>query len=537
MESLLVTAGKAVAAARQPTPDDAAASVGATGTPAHGHGATGAGLPPLPAVRGRLPRRGIRSTFMEAMILDHCLDEETKDDSDAGDGAEEAEEEDPSDGDSVEAGGDDEQGLVPGTAAGGRAQPPPQATNGPGPALRDGLASGQVPPTELEPTFSFQPLPSLAQLKDNTDEFTSQFMELIVRSWPQAEVTRTSRKANAAGARCGGARPRAAKGTDADLKTWASRIHTALLFANFVGRAICIPTTGPRPCDAEIDRGVAKFFSCLNESTLEVINRFLDSRRRGYAVAGGGAPVQEKTIKAYSAGLTHLFARARVSGVAGKRVVPDCIGVSAPWQLKGVAELEREQRGVRADAGLFVGNPMMADDVRLHKTSAEREARQAGEHSTTSGNVTPALLLQLFDALVTCHLPARKMAGDMPAGISSRDAPAPAVSEPPNNQAPVPPPGATEPAAPPAGQCASQSASETDFLAYLFYAFLFVTLARPISLLNLKYKDISLPDPLVAGNEQFFNQYVAWDCLLVCVCSRGCRSRFVFLAMFIMTCF
>eukprot|EP00170_Pyropia_yezoensis_P001865 contig_7968_g1869 len=54
---------------------------------------------------------------------------------------------------------------------------------------------------------------------------------------------------------------------------------------------------------------------------------------------------------------------------------------------------------------------------------------------------------------------------------------------------------------------ANLSARQTDFLAYAFYAFLFKTLARPLTLINLKYKDITLPDTLVPANEHFFNKH------------------------------
>jgi len=48
-----------------------------------------------------------------------------------------------------------------------------------------------------------------------------------------------------------------------------------------------------------------------------------------------------------------------------------------------------------------------------------------------------------------------------------------------------------------------------DFLVYVFYAFAFITIARPITLINLKFKEFSFPDLSVADNDIFFNLYVS----------------------------
>lgn len=516
MESLVVNAGLAVACAGQPRRADPSAAAHApaalpAGEMPSGSRATASGAH---CVRGRLPRRSTRPSLVSHLLLDHCLEEEQGTEDEEADAATSDEEADDDDAMALDQAGMRTGQEPPSERRTAPAVVPSPPSSGGGPAFGGPGRSGDgaAPRGGLEPVFKFQPLPSLAQLEDIVDDFHSTYMATIVRTWPQAEVTRTSRRANADGAHCPGARSRAARGTDADVKTWSSRIHTAVLFADFVGRVLCIPRTGPRPSDAEIDRGVKKFFACLNPLTLEVINLFLDARRRGYAVAGGGKPVQEKTIKAYSAGLSHLFARARVSGTTGPRVVPDCLGVSSPWQLKGLPELEKEKAEVREDAGKFMGNPMMTDDVRSHKSSAEKDARQSGEHSTTSADVTPAMLLQLYNSMVLCHMPAAKNAES-----SSQDDAAPAADDHPPVEAHALPLHCRPPAAPLGTSAASRTAVETDFLAYLFYAFLFVTLARPVSLLNLKYKGITLPDPLVASNEQFFNKCVWKRCLVAYV--------------------
>lgn len=419
-----------------------------------------------------------------------------------------------------------------GAGAGLRAAPSVARRAAPGIPPRP---SGGAVRTMLEPAFAFVLLPLPEKLKDNVDTYHSLFTELIVRTWPQAVVTKTSRKANAAGYCCAGARPRSAKGTDAVLKTWASRIHTAIRFANLVGRTVCITADGPRPSDAEVDRGVAKFFAYLNPSTLYVINRFLDARRLGYEVASGSGPAKEKTIKAYAAGLTHLFTRARVNGTTGTRVVPDCIGVKAPWQVKGLAEREKGAKEVRPDGGLFMGNPMHTNQVKSHKHSAEREARQAGEHSTTRGDVTPAMMQRLKDTLVSCHMAGDKMPSPSPDDQYAAAAPGTAASErQPGQQA--------TPHMPAPDAAASRMVVEPDFLSYIFYAFLFVTLARPVYLLNFKHKDVSLLYPLVVVNEQFLHRYVSlWACCVTfsyLLLFMACSSRHVDFAetLFLTTC-
>lgn len=548
MDALLVNAGAAVAAVGQSFRPDADSLSTRVGQP------LSAQLPPsrpgAAAVGSVATRRrdgGRTATPVERLIVDHCIDKGSDDDDhdmsevDMSDDAEEDESVAGVDREGETAAAQPLDRLAEGIEeqSGGRSE---TADGHPAAAVR-----GSAPSLPLEPVFEFSALPSLAQLKHNKDPFTSTFMELIVRIWPQAPVTKTSRRANAVGADCIGARPRSAKGTDADVKTWASRIHTAVLFANFIGRTICIPVRGQRPSDAEIDRGVAKFFAFLNPFTQEFINLFLDARRRGYAVAGGGQPLKEKTVRAYSAGLKHLFTRARMSGTTGPRVVPDCIGAMAPWQKKGLPELEKEQREVRADAGLYIGNPMQTEEVRDHKSSAEREARQAGQHTTTSGNMTPSILLQLHNDLIATHMPADKSISRN----GAESAVCPPVAGAQNEQQQQAAPAAPVVPAPAAGT--SRSTLETNFLAFFFYAFLFVRLARPVTLLNLLYEDITLPNPLVAANAQFLNRCVwKWSSALSAsvasgraLCHSGesyagqCSQLAIFrvLASFVMTCF
>ncbi|KAK1869317.1 hypothetical protein I4F81_011795 [Pyropia yezoensis] len=256
------------------------------------------------------------------------------------------------------------------------------------------------------PVYHFSPPPSVAKMRANIDTFVSDFMECIVRTWPQAPVTALSRKARAAGIICSGAQEGAGKRTNVEQKTWSLRISVAMRFANFIGRTVCLPIDGQRPPDEEIDRGVAKFFNCLNLQTHEVINAFLDARREGLAVAGGGKRIMERTVKGYSAALGFLFYDARLVGVTGAKLVSECVGQRSPWQKKGQLEKETEKRDKREDPGDYIDNPMDAEAIRTHKGAAEKEVRKAGQHNTTSADVTPKMLSLLYDALVRRHLTA-----------------------------------------------------------------------------------------------------------------------------------
>ena len=195
------------------------------------------------------------------------------------------------------------------------------------------LSSAGVAGCGLEPAFVFVPVPSADELKDSTESFVSQFMMDVTSSWPQPTASRLRKRQNSIGKESAGARKGSTRGTNETMKTWSSRIRTALAFANFVGRTVCIDVTQPRLEDAEIDRGVRKFFRCLSPYTKMTITTFLECRRRGLAVAGGGRRLSATSLKDYSSGLSFLFSEAKVHGVRGVvPLVPDCCERTSPWQ-------------------------------------------------------------------------------------------------------------------------------------------------------------------------------------------------------------
>jgi len=49
---------------------------------------------------------------------------------------------------------------------------------------------------------------------------------------------------------------------------------------------------------------------------------------------------------------------------------------------------------------------------------------------------------------------------------------------------------------------------KTNSVAYVFFAFLFVTLARPVTMINMRFMDVVPPDLLDAENLDFPNRYV-----------------------------
>jgi len=374
----------------------------------------------------------------------------------------------------------------------------------------------------IEPRFDFVVVPSADQLKDVSDPFVSQYMMDITSEWPQPTTSRLRKRLNALGKESAGASRGTTRGSNATMKTWSSRIRTACAFANFVGRTVCIDPALSRPIDGEIDRGVQKFFRCLSPYTKLVITTFLECRRRGYPVSGGGRRLSATSLKDYSSGLSFLFAEAKVDGPRGVvPVVVDCCERTSPWQPKGIAEL-REEEKVRADPGSFTGNPMATADVRDFRGATNKEARHDGETQLSSAPVTESMIQRFFDAMIRSHqtaidkdgervslMSALKdmvassvfgLSGTTPAGSAAPRSSLPAAArasaaEEPSSDDECDTPSFTPP-----------SNALADFLVYVFYVFAFLTVARPIILINLKFKDINWPDMTVAENQEFFNR-------------------------------
>jgi len=149
-----------------------------------------------------------------------------------------------------------------------------------------GSAEGS-PAVPFEAAFNFAAVPTLASLKEYSLVFHCVWMLRITSTWPQTAANVKRRKLNDLNIDSTLVGPSSARGTNAAMKTWAARIRIACAFADFVGETMCVHPGKPRPTNAEIDRGVQKFFRCLNANTVQVITRFLDCRRRGYPVAGG----------------------------------------------------------------------------------------------------------------------------------------------------------------------------------------------------------------------------------------------------------
>jgi len=392
-------------------------------------------------------------------------------------------------------------------------------------AAGSGAGGGRV---LLEPAFKFVVVPAADELKDVSDAFVSAFMMDVTSEWPQPSTSRLRRHQNALGKESRGARKGATRGSNATTKTWSSRIRTSCAFANFVGRTVCIDRAKPRPDDAEIDRGVRKFFRCLTPYTKLVITTFLECRRRGYAVAGGGRPLSATSLKDYSSGLTYLFAEGKVDGVRGVcPVVPDCCERSSPWQPKGVAEL-REEEKVRADPGTYTGNPMATADLRDFRGATNKEARHGGETQLSSAPVTNNMMERWFGTMIRQYQRPTDNAGKTISLVESLSAmvtssvtgaASAATMQPENEMAAK---RGSSARADGAADDEPQSCDEdqtpaftppsnalADFLVYVFYVFAFITIARPITLINMKFKDVNWPDLDVAENQQFFNLYAS----------------------------
>lgn len=353
-----------------------------------------------------------------------------------------------------------------------------------------GTAAGPthaVPTGTTEPAFEFAPLPTDAKLASNSDKFVSEYIMQVVANWPQTPATAKRRRLNRNGDDCPGAALGAALGTNASIKTWSTRIRVACSFANFIGRAVCWHPSDPRPTDVERDRGVRKFFRCLSPFTKRVIVSFLNCRKKGLAVAGGGRPLSAVSLKDFTNALTFLFGEAKVDGPSGDEdLVIDCADRAATWKAKGEAEFKAE-KAFREDPGTFIGNPMTTTDLKNWRSATNKQARLDGEQSKSAAAVTPELMRSLHNELFLRHVATTR---DAAAGFSA---------------------AGTEPSSAPEeqrGTYAAPSDKDADHVNYALYVLAFISLARPATLLDLKFEDVTFPDMKLAENAEFFNRYV-----------------------------
>jgi len=343
------------------------------------------------------------------------------------------------------------------------------------------------PAVPFELAINFAPVPTLAALKGYKPIFDSVWMLRNTSTWPQTACNVKRRKLNDLNIDCTLAGPGAERGTNATMKTWAPRTRTVCSFAKFVGESMCVHPGKPRPTDAEIDRGVAKFFCCLNASTIQVITRFLDCRRRGYPIAGGEDSVSAVTMTGYTSALSFLFGAAKTDGPGGvDPFVIDCAGTTTPWGPKGGHDFEQEKK-LRADPGMHVGNPMAGDNMKDFRGATHKDARHGGEHSLSSAPVTPAIMSALHDELAVKHLPSDSSSGANSEQTTRQRAAATAAERMAATQA---------------------SVAQADLITYILYVFAFITLARPVTLAHLRFGDVSYPDLMISNEYEVFNRCV-----------------------------
>lgn len=344
------------------------------------------------------------------------------------------------------------------------------------------------PRSGIEPGFKHKRMPTLALLRNNKDKFESAWMARVTATWPQAPTSKTRRTAEIEDET---STPASLDGTAVTLKTWSTRCRTARCFAAFLGRTICLVDGEPTPTQKERDRRVRRVFQCLNPDTRFYLSAFLEARRRGYAVAGSTMPITVLTLEDYSSALVFLFGEALEEGTTdGPKLVPGCQERASEWRAKGAAELEAEAL-IREDPGTMIGNPMHTDALKRYKTAAEKDARLNGEQSVTSAPVTSDMVKRLYAELVMKYLPGASPGGGGGAIASGGGGP----------ETGAPRDGGTR-ALPSAGGAPSpvdnhrlpSTLAKCDFVVYCLYAFAWVTLARPLSLISMCHGDMSLPD-------------------------------------------
>lgn len=335
----------------------------------------------------------------------------------------------------------------------------------------------------IEIGYKHQRPPTLAQLCLNTDTSTCAWMRAVVATWPQPSNSKSRRDIDADEQDIAAA---FVEGTNATVKTWGTHRRTAICFADFLCRTVCRDPKEAPPTQGELDHRVRRAFRCMTPDTRSYTTQLLEARRRDYPLAGSSAPITVLTLEDYSSALVLLFGEALLEGTSGGvKIVPDCERRNSEWKRKGVAE-KTEEAKIRQDPGTMMGNPMHTDVVKKYKSAAEKDARINGEQSVTSAPVTMAMMRRLYATLVMAYLPGPGATASSTLGTGI------------------------------AGAAASESAAHVrtpvpsflprfDFILYCLYAFAWTTLARPLSLISMKHRDVSLPDFGLPRNQEFMN--------------------------------
>ena len=247
--------------------------------------------------------------------------------------------------------------------------------------------------------------------------------------------------------------------------------HSHRLFAflaDFLGNMVVLPAArAAKKTDINVDAEVFKLLSCLTESTPLYLRAFFESRRLGHAASGGTTALKMRTVSNDMKPIGHLFARARLPArLGGGTVCPDCSAGGEEFRAKSSSTVVAEQGQTR---GTHRGNPMRDLYIKDFQKDGLVNARAAGERPRSNAAVTPLLMRALSRSLVMRHVPVGR-----PSTLIART-------------------------------CTNISDIKGDFLRYCVYAFSFMTLARPITTLNLRQKDI-LPPPRLSPHDSAFNR-------------------------------
>lgn len=339
-----------------------------------------------------------------------------------------------------------------------------------------------VSPT-TEVGYKHQRTPTLAQLRDNKDKSTCAWMRAAVATWPQPSNSKSRRDIHAdeedIPAAC-------VEGTNATMKTWSTRRRTAISFAEFLCRTVLHDPEEPPPTQGQLDHRVRRVFRCMTPGTRSYLTLYLEARRRGYPVAGSSVPITVLTLEVYASALVFLFSEAMMDGTAGgSKIVPDCEQRGSEWKKKGAAE-QIEEAKVREEPGVMIGIAMHTHVVKRYKGAAEKHARVNGEQSVTSAPVLMAMMRRSYATLVMAYLPGSSVAAGVSATVGQNG-------------------GAASGSASQAQSQVPSSLTRWDFIVYCLYACAWRTLARPLSLINMKHKDVFLPDLSLPRNQEFMN--------------------------------
>jgi len=142
------------------------------------------------------------------------------------------------------------------------------------------------------------------------------------------------------------------------------------------------------------------------------------------------------------------------------------------------------------DTGRHMGYPITTDDLKDFRGATQKNARHNEEHSLSSTPETPTVSYSLHNELVVKLVPIMGAAANVVEQTMRRTL---VTSSPSGKKDAITP----------------AFVVQANILTYILSVFALVTLARPVSLINIVFGDIFLPDLMPESERELFNRHDA----------------------------